>query len=226
MNNLPFDAIIFDHDGTLIDTESPDFKAWEMLYEEVGAPFSLDHWAELAVGCTAGYETLFAELVEWSNNKVTATALRSRLEELWVSTFEYVELMPGVRELLTQLRTAGYRLGVASASDRAWVVRWMTKFNLLPFFEIITTIDDVAHNKPAPDVYLSAAAKLSVEPTRCLVFEDSPFGIRAAKAAGMTVVAVPNIATKNLYLSQADAIVPSLQNVTIDWIEALDDHQG
>ena len=102
----------------------------------------------------------------------------------------------------------------------------MTKFNLLPFFEIITTIDDVARNKPAPDVYLSAAAKLGVESTRCLVFEDSPFGIRAAKAAGMTVVAVPNIATKNLYLSQADAIVPSLQNVTTDWIEALDDHQG
>ena len=84
----------------------------------------------------------------------------------------------------------------------------------------------MAHNKPAPDVYLSAATKLSVEPTKCLVFEDSPFGIRAAKTAGMTVVAVPNIATRNLYLSQADAIVPSLQNVTVDWIEALDGHQG
>ena len=225
MNNLTFDAIIFDHDGTLIDTESPDFKAWEILYEEVGASFNLDHWAELAVGRTAGYETLFAELVELNNN-VTATVLRRRLEELWVSTFEHVELMTGVHELLPQLRTAGYRLGVASASDRAWVVRWLTKFNLLPYFGIITTIDDVARNKPAPDVYLSAAAKLGVEPARCLVFKDSPFGTRAAKAASMTVVAVPNIATKNLGFGQADAIVPSLQNVTLDWIEALDGHQG
>jgi HAD superfamily hydrolase (TIGR01509 family) len=122
---------------------------------------------------------------------------------------------------LTQLQTAGYPLGVASASDRAWVVRWLAKFDLLPYFETITTIDDVTHNKPAPDIYLMAAAKFGVEPTRCLVFEDSPTGIQAAKAAGMTVVAVPNIATKNLYLNQADAIVPGLQNVTIDWIEAL-----
>jgi HAD superfamily hydrolase (TIGR01549 family) len=224
MNKLPFEAVIFDHDGTLVDTASPDIKAWELLYQEVGAPFSLEHWAETAAGYAAGYETLLAELSRGS--AVSRKALRQRLEELWGLTFKRVELLPGVDDLLAQLRLAGFRLGVASASDRRWVDHWLSQFSLLPYFETITTIEDVSHNKPAPDLYLAAAAQLGVDPTDCLVFEDSPTGIRAARAAGMMVGAVPNIATKNLNLSQAHAIVPGLQNVTVAWIEQIADCQG
>ena len=226
MNKLPFEAVIFDHDGTLVDTASPDIRAWELLYQEVGARFSLEHWAETAAGYAAGYETLLAELGRGSNHAMTRAALRQRLEELWGLTFKRVELLPGVDDLLAQLRLAGFWLGVASASDRKWVDHWLSQFNLLPYFETITTIEDVSHNKPAPDLYLAAAAQLGVDPTDCLVFEDSPTGIRAARAAGMTVVAVPNIATKNLNLSQAHAIVPGLQKVTVAWIKRIADCRG
>lgn len=222
MKTLPFEAIIFDHDGTLVDTELPDFLAWQALYEEMGATIEIDYWGKTVAGYAAGYETLFNELIELQHRdyKTTKATLQQRLETLWKKTHESVELMPGVKPLLSQLHTAGYRLGVASASERSWVERWLTQFELLSDFEHIATIDNVTRNKPAPDIYLFAASQFGVAPHRCLVFEDTPTGIRAAKAAGMTVVAVPNIATKNSDLSQADIMVASLQEVTPAWIEA------
>ncbi len=222
MSKLPFDAIIFDHDGTLVDTETPDFRAWEILYREHGATLRLERWAEVAVGRLDGHGTLFADLINQNGNiELTPAALRKRLEALWPVTLETVTLMPGVETLLTALQETDYPLAVATASDRAWVTRWLTRFDLHAYFQVIATRDDVVNNKPAPDVYLFAAAQLGVEPERCLVFEDSWAGLQAAKAAGMTVVAIPNHVTQSLDFSQADAIRPGLQNISVEWINTL-----
>lgn len=221
MTILPFDAVIFDHDGTLIDTETPDFRAWEMLYQEYGATITLERWANVAVGHMNGYDTLFGDLITHHGNGLTPQILRKRLEALWPVTLESVALMPGVATLLPQLQAAGYPLAVATASDRAWVTRWLTRFDLTPYFKVVANGDDVANNKPAPDVYLFAAEQLGVAPERCLVFEDSLAGLTAAKAARMTVVAVPSHVTQSLDFSQADAIVLSLAQVTLDWLEQL-----
>jgi HAD superfamily hydrolase (TIGR01509 family) len=129
--------------------------------------------------------------------------------------------MPGVSRLLPQLRDAGYPLAIATASDRNWTSRWLTHFNLQAYFQAIATRDDVAHSKPAPDVYLMAARRLNVPPERCLVFEDTVVGTQAAKAAGMTVVAVPSQITKILDFSLADRVIDSLEQVTLDWITGL-----
>ena len=221
MNNLPFQAIIFDHDGTLVDTETPDFRAWQMLYEEFGATISLEYWAATAVGHMNGYEPLFADLIQQNgNHHLSVAALRQRLEALWPITLETVALMPGVENLLTELQATDYPLAIATASDRKWVTRWLTRFNLQPYFQVVATKDDVINNKPAPDVYLHAATQLGVDPQRCLVFEDSLAGLQAAKAAGMTVIAIPSHVTQSLDFSQADAVVFGLQNVTVEWIEA------
>ncbi len=145
-----------------------------------------------------------------------------RLRQLWPITLEKTQLMPGVTRLLTDLQATGCPLGVATASDRHWVTRWLGKFNLLPYFQAISTGQDVCNNKPAPDVYLHAASQLGVDPRRCLVFEDSMAGMLAAKAAGMTVVAVPSHVTNSLNFAQAHHVVDGgLENVTVSWIEAL-----
>lgn len=223
MTTTFFDAIIFDHDGTLVDTELPDFLAWEMLYQEYGATLRLEHWAAVAVGHMNGFDQLFSELIAQGGDHLTPLTLRKRLEQLWPLTLENVGLMPGVEPLLTHLQAAGYPLGLATASDRAWVTRWLTRFQLQPYFKAIATRDDVVNSKPAPDVYLLAATQLGVTPQRCLVFEDSLAGLQAAKAARMTVVAVPSHATQSLDFSQADYIIPTLEHVTAAWIAALGD---
>jgi HAD superfamily hydrolase (TIGR01509 family) len=219
MKKRPFEVIIFDHDGTLVDTESPDFQACKILCEEFGTTISLEQWAEKVVGHMDGYNYIFDEIIQTNNNGVTQTDLWRRLNELWIITLEIVELMPGVSTLLPQLKAAGYPLGVATASERDWAMRWLIHFDLESYFQVVVSGDDITHNKPAPDVYLYAATEFGVSPERCLVFEDSVAGMQSAKAAGMTVVAVPSHVTKSLDFSQADAIVEGLEKVTVDWIE-------
>lgn len=222
MNTLPFDAIIFDHDGTLIDTETPDFEACQILCREHGFELPVEQWAASVVGRIDGYDQLFDDLLARnSRNGLTRADLYHRMRQLWPITLQSTQLMPGVETLLPNLRKEGYRLAVATASDRGWVTRWLTTFNLLPYFEILSTGDTVTHNKPAPDVYLQAAAALAVSPRRCLVFEDSLVGVQAAKAAGMIAVAVPTPVTRTLDFSQADHILTGLEHVTVDWIASL-----
>lgn len=221
MKTLPFEAIIFDHDGTLIDTETPDFLACSRLCDELGISFSLEYWAKKIVGRIGGYDDLYEDIIRGHCNGFTKADMKKRLRELWQITLVDVALMPGVSRLLAELQAAGYPLAVATASDRNWIERWFSQFNLHTYFQVVATRDDVVYNKPAPDVYLVAASRLGVRPERCLVFEDTLVGAQAAKAAGMTVVAAPSHLTKILDFSQADDIVESLEGVTIEWIEGL-----
>ncbi len=222
MTILPFEAILFDLDGTLIDTEQADFTAGQMLAQEMGVKISLDFWAENVVGIMEGYDIFFAELQRQSKkNGTTKEFLWQRLQQLWEQTMQNMALMPGATPLLSGLRASGYRVGLASASDQAWVYRWLNHFDLHPYFHTITTGDDVRQNKPAPDIYYLAAEQLQVSPQKCLVFEDSVFGIQAAKSAGMTVVAVPNTITRNLDFNQADKIINGLNQISIETLHTI-----
>jgi HAD superfamily hydrolase (TIGR01509 family) len=219
MTKLPFEAIIFDLDGTLIDTESADLWACQRLYQEHGATLPPEFWVEHIVGHLDNYDLLFAELMQRNGHGLTTESLRRRLKELWAISLDQVQPMPGVVNLLSALRAAGYPVAIATASERTWSNRWLTAFDLLPHFQVIATCDDVVHSKPAPDVYLYAAAQLGVKPEHCLVFEDSLPGLTAAKSAGMTVVAVLNHVTQNPNFSQADGVITSLEQITVEWLE-------
>jgi HAD superfamily hydrolase (TIGR01509 family) len=118
--------------------------------------------------------------------------------------------MPGVGELVDELERRGVGKAVASSGVRRYVTAVLEEIGLAHRFETVMTGDAVAKGKPAPDIFLAAARALQTEPRACLVLEDAPAGVQAAKAAGMRCLAIPNDHTRSLDLSLADWIVPSL----------------
>ncbi|MFC5153145.1 HAD-IA family hydrolase [Streptomyces amakusaensis] len=224
------EAVVFDHDGVLIDSVRPDFLACSALFEEHGATLPARLWAEEVCGRPDGYPRLFDLLLDPlgapgrpgsggspADRPGTHAELRERLSLLWerFMTPEHIRLLPGVRELLPRLRAAGLSLAVASAADREWVSRWLAHFAIGEFFDTVVGGDEVPRRKPDPAVYLEAAARLGVPPSRCVAFEDSLTGVAAAKAAGITVTAVPTKLTRSLDYSAADRVLPGLWAVDL-----------
>jgi HAD superfamily hydrolase (TIGR01509 family) len=119
--------------------------------------------------------------------------------------------LPGVPEIPLRLRDTGLRLGLVSASARAVIDAILDTVGLRRAFETIVSGDEVARSKPAPDAYLMAARRLAADPERCFVVEDSRSGVLAAKAAGMTVAAVPSLASSHEDFSPADLVLPTLE---------------
>ncbi|WP_371680444.1 HAD family hydrolase [Streptomyces sp. NBC_01276] len=209
----PLDAVIFDLDGTLVDSVRPDFLACGALFAEYGQRLPREFWAREVCGRPEGYPALFALLRGASGAAAPDdAALRRRLGQLWEvhMTPELVRLLPGVPGALERARAAGLRLAVASSSDGDWVRRWLRHYGLGRHFDAVVTGDDVTRRKPDPEAYLTAAAALGAEPGRCLAVEDSLIGVAAARAAGMTVVAVPTALTRGLDHGAADRILPDL----------------
>ena len=132
---------------------------------------------------------------------------------------ENVEPSPGLYDLLDTLDARGLAFGLASSSQANWVEVILTILGVKERFKVVMSGDMVTNGKPAPEIYLTAAGKLSVDPSRCLVFEDSPHGIQAGKAAGMTVVAVLTDLTRDLDLSLADRKIESLSDFDFSLLE-------
>jgi len=127
----------------------------------------------------------------------------------------------GIRDLLLTLSEAGIPAAVASSAPARWVVGAVERIGLRPLFGAIVTGDEVAHRKPAPDVYLEAARRLGVDPVRSVAIEDSGPGISAARAAGMKAVAIPHWLTERHDLSGADLTVAHAGELTLDRLASL-----
>ncbi len=227
------EAVIFDHDGILVDTIRPDYLACSALFEEHGATLPARMWAQEVCGRPDGYPRLFDVLLDSAGAPAGSgpsdaadrgttgphghAALQERLSQLWerFMTPEHVRLLPGVRELLTRLRAAGLPVAVASAADAEWVRRWLGHFGIEEYVDTVVGGDEVPRRKPDPAVYLAAAARLGVPPARCVAFEDSLTGVAAARAAGITVTAVPTGLTRSLDYSAADHVLPGLWAVDL-----------
>ena len=203
-------ALIFDFDGLIIDTETPAFESWREIFAEHGHDLTLTMWEDaLGRGTGVGFdalEHLAAAVGDTFDREATLARRTSRKHELSVAQ----PLLPGVKSMLEQAQTLGLPCAVASSSGREWVEGWLRRHAIYDAFTCVRTADDVVATKPAPDLFLSAAACLAVSPGACLVFEDSPNGIRAARAAGMRVVAVPGAITAQLSMPPADLVLPTL----------------
>ena len=206
------DAIIFDFDGLILDTEWPAFVSVAEAFSAHGSEMTLERW-QSRVG--RGDNAPWTELLEADVGPIDAGAVVERRQRRNLDLIARNEVMPGVIPTLDTAHALGLATAVASSSPRGWVAGHLTRLGLRDRFVALRTRDDVARAKPWPDVFLAASAALGVVPERCLVFEDSSNGVVAAKEAGMTCVAVPNRVTTVGDFGAADLVVKSLADVDL-----------
>ena len=204
-------AVIFDMDGLLLDTETLWHEAEVELFRRHGDEFTWDD--KMAVIGTSFEITsrYFADRLQRPREE--GAALVDEMVSLMHDRVRrQVEARPGALELVAGIRALdGVRLGLASNSPRFLVDDALATAGLVDVFETIVTSSDVEHAKPAPDIYLRACQDLGVDPSEALALEDSASGVAAAKAAGLTCIAVPQFAETDV--SAADRIVDSLEEL-------------
>ena len=203
-----FDAVIFDNDGLLLDTEESWTRAEETLFERRGLTFTLEHKRELLGTSARAAATTLERMLDEPGR---GGALIAELGMLVLAEMHrYAEPRPGALALLERLAEAAIPIALASNSPRILVDCALASAHIDPrTFAAILTVDLVAAPKPAPDIYLAACAALGTEPGRTLALEDSPTGVAAAVAAGCYTVGVPSI--EGLGLEQAAFVAESLE---------------
>ncbi len=192
------EAVIFDLDGTIVDSEPLWFESDTQFTKNLGILFNQEEWnGFIGMGGRA-----FAALVkERLNLGETLDELAEKKDDAYLDTAKgRIKAFPEIVKLIKALRLQGMNLAVASGSSRRVIEATLDSISLRPVFSVILSADDVPRGKPFPDIFLEAAARLGVEPGNCLVMEDSERGIQAALDAGMACVAVPTHPVKDLKL--------------------------
>jgi len=215
------DAIIFDMDGLLVDSE-PLWRIAEVeTLSAVGVPITEEDAVQTTGLRTDEVVELWYARYPWPDppRKEIEARIITRLIAL---TRERGELMPGVIETLQAVSDAGYPLAIASSSSSEIITAVLDTLGIAAYFEVTQSAEHEPYGKPHPGGYIEAARRLGVEPWRCLAFEDSPNGVIAAKAARMRCIAVPDPALQNdRRLQAADLILPSLAEFHLGLLEQL-----
>lgn len=211
-------ACIFDLDGVIVDTAVYHYRAWKRLANELGFDFTEEdneklkgisrvQSLELILGW-GGVEKTPAEKLELATRKNTWY-----VEMIQAMTPE--EILPGAKEFLEEVKAAGLKSALGSASKNSGLI--LERTDLLPFFDVIIDGNVVSASKPDPEVFLKGAEALQIAPQECVVFEDAVAGVQAARAGGMKVVGIgsPEV------LSDADAVVSGLSAFRVNMLDAL-----
>lgn len=207
-------ALLFDFDGLIVDTESTSLAAWRWLYAEHGQELSLDRWSA-AIGTVGGFDA-HAHLESLVGTPLDREVLHARRFEHELMLVEAEQFRPGIAEYLADAEELGLRKAIVSSAPRWWIDRNLGRLERLYGWDAIVTADgDETRAKPSPTLYLEALRALSLSANEAVALEDSPNGIRAAKAAGLYCVAVPNAVTARLGLDEADLVLDSLASMPL-----------
>ena len=197
-----YQAIIFDFDGLLVDTETAIYESWKAVYSKHGQSLELETYKQ-CVGSDFGQFNPQDELERRTGKSFDWTSINMEREQAIRAQLATQDARPGVREFLARATAKGIRLAVASSSSRGWVAGWLEKLGILQHFHALRNRDDVTRIKPYPDLFLAACRELDVPPGQSLVMEDSENGLRAAKAAGIPCAIVTNPVTEGGDFSDA-----------------------
>jgi len=200
-------ALIWDFDGTIVDTETTLFQAYAEAFALHGHELDRTRWLEI-IGTDDDWDPLddLALLVDGLDIEATHAHRRTRRDEL----IDLAGIRPGVLRWMDDADALGIPMGIASSSPSAWVDGHLDRLQLSHRFACLACCNDRIPAKPDPTSYRLACETLHADPLRSIAIEDSPHGIAAAKDAGLFVVAVPHDLTRELDLTRADVIVESL----------------
>ena len=202
-------ALIFDFDGLILDTESPEFQAWQEVFTTHGHELRADLWADL-IGRPRTYFDMYAHFMELNGPRTDLDALRKDRRARVVQLVLEQPILPGVRDYLSDAREMGLKVGLASSSGGDYVRSHLRRLDLFDYFHVTKCFEDTELHKPDPEPYLAVLEAIGVSPGEAVAFEDSPKGVAAARAAGIFCVAVPNPMTACLSLAHADLCLKSL----------------
>jgi HAD superfamily hydrolase (TIGR01509 family) len=210
---MPADAVIFDFDGLLMDTESTNLASWQYEWAQHGldldaAAFFADHGGDISRERYAALAAAAGPDYDRSASHARRTAYRDRLNAA-------LELAPGIGAWLREAAAGGLRLAVASSSPGSWVRRHLAQVSALGQFEVLACGDEVAAPKPDPAVYRLALQRLGLPPDAAVAVEDSPHGAVAAQAAGLRCIAIPNPHADPARFTTADLVLPSAVGRTL-----------
>ena len=214
-------ALVFDFDGTLVDTETAEFESVRLVWVEHGHTYEVARWSPW-VGTSSEVPWL-DELERAVGEPVDRVALRRRARAYNRDLMHLVLPRPGVTQLLAQADAAGVPMAIASNAPADWVERHLERLGLFHHFEphgAVITVDRVDQPKPHPEAYLTAVTRLGAEPACSVAFEDSATGVAAARAAGLYTVAVPGPMSTGHDLGGADRRHESLDELDLGVLAA------
>jgi HAD superfamily hydrolase (TIGR01509 family) len=208
-------GLLFDFDGLILDTETPEVRAWEWMFAQHNLEYPKEIWQNI-VG--RGPD----QISEKPEDILVREAKLDDAPERLYTTFRarYFQILekvarPGVEKLIADATALGYELHIVSSSEKRWVEGHLNDLGLREHFQSLTTRDEGVPTKPAPDLYLRCLEKNDLKPKNVWALEDSANGLAAAKAAGIRTLVCPNPTTAHLDFGQADRIVSSLEEVTL-----------
>jgi beta-phosphoglucomutase len=215
---MPIQACIFDLDGVIVDSAKYHFLAWKKLADKLAVSFSEKQNEELkGVSRVDSLEKIlhWGGLVLNNNKKLELLELKNHWYLQYTEQMQADEILPGVREFLTELKSSGIKIALGSSSKNAMLI--LDKLGIADFFDEVIDGNKVHFSKPHPEVFLKAASGLSVPPQNCIVFEDAQSGVESAIAGNFRCIGIgdPQV------LSKANAVIPNLDGMTLEKLQQI-----
>jgi len=208
-------ALIFDFDGLILDTETPEFSVWQNIYQEHGFELPHDEWGKIVGGYGLSDFDAAEHLSLLAQGRLDSVSLRARHRSESHTITLAQPILPGVLDTIHEAKRLGLKLAIASSSPHSWVDTHAKRLDIFDQFDVIICADDVGvgRTKPNPDLFLLALNQLKVQKNEAVVFEDSPNGVKAAQSAGIFVVAIPNPVTSLLPFQGVNLMLTSLSDL-------------
>lgn len=210
-------ALVFDFDGLILDTETPSYEAFLEIYRDYGIELPLETYAQ-CIGTTFEVFNPYSYLSECLGQGIDTDLVKNQFRTKYRERLECQKLRSGVTDYLEEATQLNLKIGLASSSSLAWIQPYLERYNLANYFSSICTSDHVEKVKPDPELYIQSLNNLGVSGEETISFEDSLNGLKAAKAAGLNCVIVPNELTKYSPFFEHNLLINSMRDMSLEQV--------